>query len=159
MVNLQECISYDEYIQTAKDEEKVFIEELDKQGILFEDELYKIRELKEKVKVMVITDTFCKDSATTMPFLIKLASLNKNIEVKFLKKQGNEQIFTESRIPTILRLNNNDEVYKRYIEFPEVVKEKIKDKSDEERKAIVEELRAGKYNRYIQEEIIDLLLK
>ena len=47
----------------------------------------------------------------------------------------------------------------KYIEFPQVVREKINGKNEEERKAIVEEVRSGKYNDEIQKEIIKLILK
>ena len=43
--------------------------------------------------------------------------------------------------------------------MPQVVREKINGKNEEERKAIVEEVRSGKYNDEIQKEIIKLILK
>ena len=106
--------------------------------------------IKSNINILVITDTFCKDSATTMPFLMKLSELNSKIHVNFLKKEGNEELLQElsgeCRIPTIIKLDEKKQMKGKYIEFPQVVREKINGKNEEERKAIVEEVRSGKYN-------------
>lgn len=163
MVNLDKCISYEEYISTAKEEEILFIDELYKQGRLVSHGVEDIKNIKSNINILVITDTFCKDSATTMPFLMKLSELNSKIHVNFLKKEGKEELLQElsgeCRIPTIIKLNEKKQMKGKYIEFPQVVREKINGKNEEERKAIVEEVRSGKYNDEIQKEIIKLILK
>lgn len=163
MVNLDKCISYAEYINTAKEEELLFIDELYEQGRLASQGLEDIKKIKSHINILVITDTFCKDSATTMPFLMKISELNSKISVSFLKKEGNEELLQElsgeCRIPTIIKLDERKQMKGKYIEFPQIVREKINGKNDEERKVIVEELRSGKYNDEIQKEIIQLILK
>ena len=95
MVNLDKCISYEEYISTAKEEEILFIDELYKQGRLVSHGVEDIKNIKSNINILVITDTFCKDSATTMPFLMKLSELNSKIHVNFLKKEGKEELLQE----------------------------------------------------------------
>ena len=79
------------------------------------------------------------------------------------KKEGKEELLQElsgeCRIPTIIKLDEKKQMKGKYIEFPQVVREKINGKNEEERKAIVEEVRSGKYNDEIQKEIIKLILK
>lgn len=159
MVNLDKCISYEEYISTAKEEEILFIDELYKQGRLVSHGVEDIKNIKSNINILVITDTFCKDSATTMPFLMKLSELNSKIHVNFLKKEGKEELLQELSGPTIIKLDEKKQMKGKYIEFPQVVREKINGKNEEERKAIVEEVRSGKYNDEIQKEIIKLILK
>ena len=166
MVNLDKCISYEEYISTAKEEEILFIDELYKQGRLVShgvEDIKNIKNIKSNINILVITDTFCKDSATTIPFLMKLSELNSKIHVNFLKKEGKEELLQElsgeCRIPTIIKLDEKKQMKGKYIEFPQVVREKINGKNEEERNAIVEEVRSGKYNDEIQKEIIKLILK
>lgn len=132
MVNLDKCISYEEYISTAKEEEILFIDELYKQGRLVSHGVEDIKNIKSNINILVITDTFCKDSATTMPFLMKLSELNSKIHVNFLKKEGKEELLQElsgeCRIPTIIKLDEKKQM-------------------------------KGKYNDEIQKEIIKLILK
>ena len=54
MVNLDKCISYEEYISTAKEEEILFIDELYKQGRLVSHGVEDIK--KYKIKYKYISD-------------------------------------------------------------------------------------------------------
>ena len=82
-------MDYEEYLKNATDEEMIFINELYDQGQILEEGLRDIIGLSNHVKILVITSTRCKDSATILPFLIKLSQFNKNIEVKILLKNDN----------------------------------------------------------------------
>ena len=77
----------------------------------------------------------------------------------FTKEELLQELSGECRIPTIIKLDEKKQMKGKYIEFPQVVREKINGKNEEERKAIVEEVRSGKYNDEIQKEIIKLILK
>ena len=72
-------MDYEEYLKNATDEEMIFINELYDQGQILEEGLRDIIGLSNHVKILVITSTRCKDSATILPFLIKLSQFNKNI--------------------------------------------------------------------------------
>ena len=52
MVNLDKCISYEEYISTAKEEEILFIDELYKQGRLVSHGVEDIKNIKSNIKLM-----------------------------------------------------------------------------------------------------------
>ena len=61
MVNLDKCISYEEYISTAKEVEILFIDELYKQGRLVShgvEDIKNIKNIKSNINILVITDTF-----------------------------------------------------------------------------------------------------
>ena len=49
MVNLDKCISYEEYISTAKEEEILFIDELYKQGRLVSHGVEDIKNIIKKL--------------------------------------------------------------------------------------------------------------
>ena len=81
-----DLMDYEEYLSNANEEEMVFINELYDQGQILEEGLRDIITLNKPVRILVITSTMCKDSATILPFLIKLSQFNENIEVKFFFK-------------------------------------------------------------------------
>ena len=101
-----ELMDYEEYLNNANDEEIIFINELYDQGQILEQGLRDIISLKKDIKILVITSTRCKDSATIIPFLIKLSQFNEHIEVKFLLKKDNEELLSklsgEMKLPTIM---------------------------------------------------------
>ncbi|MGL5641908.1 MAG: thioredoxin family protein, partial [Paraclostridium sp.] len=69
---MKKPMNYEEFINTAEKEHRSFIDSLNEQGQLTENGLDKIRRIKEYTNIVVFTETRCKDSATTMPFLMKL---------------------------------------------------------------------------------------
>lgn len=155
-----ELMNYEEYLLSANEEETTFINELNKQGVILNEGIEKIKAIKEPLNILVITSTRCKDSATIIPFLMKLAEFNKNINIKFLLKNNNEDMLEkmsgETRIPTIMLLNDKGEVQRKIIEFPLGVKKILLENSKEKTQEIIDDMRSGKYNKLIQEDIISL---
>ena len=100
-------------------------------------------------------------AATEIPFLLKLSELNKNIEVKFLRREGNEELLEElsgeRKVPTFLILNEKGNTVRKYIEFPIGVKEILLNTDKEKVQDIIDNMRKGKYNNLIQEDIIRFL--
>lgn len=154
-------MNYEEYLETAKDEEINFINELYDQGQILNVGLRDIINIDKKVRILVITSTMCKDSATIVPFLIKLSQFNEKIEVRFLLRDNNKELLNniceESNIPAILVLDQNDNVDRKFIEFPKEVKELLIKNPVEKTKDIINEMRNGKYNHFIQEDLIRLI--
>ena len=68
-------MDYEEYLSNANDEEMIFINELYDQGQILEQGLRDIINLNKHIKILVITSTRCKDSATIIPFLDKTFSI------------------------------------------------------------------------------------
>lgn len=156
-----ELMDYEEYLNNANDEEIIFINELYDQGQILEDGLRDIISLKQYIKILVITSTKCKDSATIIPFLIKLSQFNENIEVNFLLKKDNEELLRklsgEMKLPTIMVMDSDNNVIRKFVEFPKGVKDILINSSKEETQKIIDEMRNGKYNDLIQLDLIKLI--
>lgn len=154
-------MNYKEFIDIAEEEHRLFIDSLNEQGQLLEIGLQDVRDIKEDVNIVVFTETRCKDSATTMPFLMKLVDLNKRLKVSFYRKEENEELverFTgEKRVPTIVILDSKGNPKRHYIEFAKEVKEKLKSSPVEETQSIIDDMRNGKYNDSIQKDLISFL--
>ncbi|MCI9069839.1 thioredoxin family protein [Clostridium sp.] len=154
-------MDYEEYLKNATDEEMIFINELYDQGQILEEGLRDIIGLSNHVKILVITSTRCKDSATILPFLIKLSQFNKNIEVKILLKNDNEELLSilsgEKKVPTIMVMDKNNNVIRKFVEFPRGVKDILISNPKEKTQEIIDEMRNGKYNDLIQIDLIKLI--
>ncbi|MDU6295767.1 thioredoxin family protein [Clostridium celatum] len=137
MLHNIDLMEYSEYLIKAKEEELQFINKLYNQGILLEDGKEIIKNIDDEKNVLVITATRCKDSATILPFLLKLAELNENIKIKFLLRKENrellEQLSGELKVPTMMILDNNGQVIRKFIEFPKGVKEILISNSKEKK--------------------------
>ena len=151
----------EEYLSNANDEEMIFINELYDQGQILELGLRDIINLNKHIKILVITSTRCKDSATILPFLIKLSQFNENIEVKFLLKNDNEEILSklsgEMKVPTIMVVDNDNNVIRKFVEFPKGVKDILINSPKEKTQEIIDEMRNGKYNDLIQLDLIKFI--
>ena len=156
-----ELMDYEEYLNNANDEEIIFINELYDQGQILEEGLRDIISLNKHTKILVITSTRCKDSATILPFLIKLSQFNENIEVKFLLKNDNEKLLSklsgEMKVPTIMVVDNDNNVIRKFIEFPKGVKDILINAPKEKTQEIIDEMRNGKYNNLIQLDLIKFI--
>ena len=160
MVTDVKVMDYEEYLLNANEEEIIFIRNFHEQGQLLSSGIEKVKEINERLNILVITSTMCKDSATIMPFLMKLAKVNKNINIKYVLKNGNEEILErmsgETRIPSIMLLDSEGNVKRKIIEFPSGVKKILKDSPKEKTQEIIDDMRSGKYNNLIQDAIIKL---
>lgn len=160
MLDINKGISYEEYISSSTDEELLIINKLEKQCKLSERGIEHILCIDSPMDIAVFSMTRCQDAGTVIPFLMKLSDLNNNINVKFYYREGNEDLLYnltgEKRIPSILLMNTEGQVARKFLEFPRAVDELIKGNT-ENKESIVKEFRAGKYNRYIQEDLIMLL--
>lgn len=154
-------MDYEEYLRNATDEEMIFINELYDQGQILEEGLRDIIGLSNNVKILVITSTRCKDSATILPFLIKLSQFNENIDVKILLKNNNEELLSrlsgEMKVPTIMVIDNDNNIVRKFVEFPKGVKDILINNPKEKTQEIIDEMRNGKYNDLIQIDLIKLI--
>lgn len=159
MLDMKNGLTYQEYLKTATDEEREMIEEFFNRAVVSEEKINEINSIENKVDIAVFSITRCKDAASAIPFLIKLSENNKNINIKFWDREGNEEILEEltgvGRVPSILKIENG-QVVKSYIEFPKVLDEKINNNL-EEKENFVNDLRSNKYDKEIEEEIFSII--
>lgn len=159
MLDIKNGLTYEEYLKTATDEEREMIEEFFNRVVVSEEKINEINSIKNKVDIAVFSITRCKDAASAIPFLIKLSENNKNINIKFWDREGNEELLEEltgaRRVPSILKIENG-QVVKSYIEFPKAVDEKI-NHNPEEKENFVNDLRSSKYDKEIEEEIFSII--
>lgn len=161
MLRLDIGLTYDEYLEMAETEQLEFINKLNEESNLIENNLEKIRRMDTYKHIVVFAEPHCRDVAKTVPFLLKLSDLNNKISVKFLRKKGNEKLLEkltgEVKIPTILILDNLGEVERKYVEFPKGVKEILKNTKVEETQEVVDNMRNGKYDHLIQDDLIKFI--
>ena len=161
MKNFDLGITYNEYLSLADEEQRGIIDRLNEQSQLINKDLHKVRNIKNKLNILVFGEPRCKDAATEIPFLLKVSELNKTIEVKFLRREGNEELLEElsgeRKVPTFLILNEKGNTVRKYIEFPIGVKEILLNTDKEKVQDIIDNMRKGKYNNLIQEDIIRFL--
>lgn len=159
MLDMKNGLTYEEYLKTATDEEREMIEEFFNRAVVSEEKINEINSIENKVDIAVFSITRCKDAASAIPFLIKLSENNKNINIKFWDREGNEKILEEltgaGRVPSILKIENG-QVVKSYIEFPKVLDEKINNNL-EEKENFVNDLRSNKYDKEIEKEIFNII--
>lgn len=159
MLDMKSGLTYEEYLKTATDEEREMIEEFFNRVVVSKEKIKEINSIKNKVDIAVFSITRCKDAASAIPFLIKLSEKNKNINIKFWDREGNEELLEAltgaKRVPSILKIKNG-QVVKSYIEFPEIVDEKIKNSLDN-KEIFVNELRSNKYDKEIENEILNII--
>ncbi|HHD2753477.1 TPA: thioredoxin family protein [Clostridium perfringens] len=159
MLDMKNGLTYEEYLKTATDEEREMIEEFFNRAVVSEEKINEINSIENKVDIAVFSITRCKDAASAIPFLIKLSENNKNINIKFWDREGNEEILEEltgaGRVPSILKIENG-QVVKSYIEFPKVLDEKINNNL-EEKENFVNDLRSNKYDKEIEKEIFNII--
>lgn len=119
----------------------------------------RIKNIKEKVNLLVFAEAYCKDCAVVLSFLVRMSKINKNINIMILPRKENEDILKaynhKQRIPTIINLDNKCKGI--FSEFPKVVQEKIINNEDE-KSIIVSEFRNGKYNKFVEDEILKILI-
>lgn len=159
MLDMKSGLTYEEYLRTATDEEREMIEEFFNRVVVCKEKIKEIDSIKDKVDIAVFSITRCKDAASAIPFLIKLSENNKNINIKFWDREGNEELLEElsgaRRVPSILKIENG-QIVKSYIEFPMVVDKKI-NHNPEEKENLVNDLRSNKYDKEIEEEIFNII--
>ena len=121
-----------------------------------------LQNLTSTVNVEVFSEGYCPDCIVTLPFTKRMAEENKNIKLYFFPKTGYEGFLEEctgdTRIPTIITFDEEMNPKGAYVEFPKKLIGKMIPLKIEEKKALVDDYRQGKYNSIIEEELLDILL-
>lgn len=160
MIDVKDGLNFEEYLK--KDEKyEVMYKKCYENTLLSEENIDKIKELKETVNIVIFSEGYCPDCAVTLPFLEKIQSYNKNIKIGIFPRSGNEQLIEEftgdSRIPTVLSFSKNMEPKGAYVEVPEEVTTKLISSPSKERGNLIEDYRKGKYNNLIEEQLVKII--
>lgn len=160
MFNVIKGLTVDEYLKTYDEEKNV-------KHNYFADIVNNSHSLNELIKkankdfnVIMFSEAYCPDCLILFPF-IKFLNDKMGINVKILKKQGNEDALREltgdARIPTVLFINIDNTLRGMIIEFPQEFKNKLIGLSMDEMKQKISPYRDGKYIELIEREIINIV--
>lgn len=156
---INSALTYEMYLEKATDDEKKIINDIYINSQLSKEIIEKIKAIKKTVNLLVFAEPYCKDCAVALSFLEKMNKLNNNINISILSRKENESILSKynknQRIPTIVNLENKDNNV--FSEFPKVIQEKIKN-DEKNRSSIISDFRSGKYNKFVEEEILKIML-
>lgn len=160
-MRIEKSKTFKDFIKTYKEDELEIIEKYYKNSKIEDIGLEKIKSIDEKVNLIVFSELYCKDAAIALPILNELNNLNKLIEIKYLTRNGNEELLKQlsgdKKVPTILKVSGDLEVLDTYIEFPKRFKKTLTEKNRED--FIKNKFRTGLYNKAVQEELIELIVK
>lgn len=159
-MNFNDGVDYNKFLEEATSDQMEMIKKQAGVSKICDYGLDKLKKIDKEVKVAVFSETRCGDAATAIPILLGLKELNKNINIKFFKTENYKEFLEnnlgESRIPTILKVDDEFNIIDKYIEFPKYVKYRL---ANEEKEDVVREFRSGKYSEEIQKSLIQLILK
>lgn len=153
--------SYEEFILNAKDEEEnLIVEQFYKKKLKDIKGLEKIKNLNEEVNLIVFSELYCNDAAIVIPILNNLSKSSNLLNIRYLNKNGNEELIKslvgEVRIPTILKVNKDEMILGKYIEFPKEFKKNLTEENKEE--LVKNKFRKGIYNKEVEKELLELIL-
>ncbi|MGL4731175.1 MAG: thioredoxin family protein [Clostridium sp.] len=162
MLNLSKSLNFNEYLKKSKETYGDVQDKAYENTILSNLSKEKIKNLNEKVNVVIFTEGFCPDCIVTIPFVQKLSEENENLKVHYLPRTGYEDFLEEAvgtkSIPTVLTFDKDMNPKGAYVETPKALTEKMVKLSQEERKKLISEYREGKFNNLIEEDLIDIIL-
>ena len=162
MINLSNGLTFEQYLEKSKKEYwDIQIEAYNSTNLSLNTKK-SLQNSTSTVNVAVFSEGYCPDCIVTLPFLKRMAEVNKNINLYFFPKTGYESFleeFTgEARIPTIITFDCEMNPKGAYVEFPKQLLEKMIPLKIEEKKDLVNDYRQGKYNSIIEEELLDIIL-
>ena len=162
MINLSNGLTFEQYLEKSKKEYgDIQIEAYNSTNLSLNTKK-SLQNSTSTVNVAVFSEGYCPDCIVTLPFIKRMAEVNKNINLYFFPKTGYESFleeFTgEARIPTIITFDCEMNPKGAYVEFPKQLLEKMIPLKIEEKKDLVNDYRQGKYNSIIEEELLGIIL-
>jgi hypothetical protein len=88
---LDGALTPEQYIESMKENRAVFEENLAAVRLTDEERAF-FAELPEKFGVLVLTEDWCGDSAANLPIVVALARETGKLDVRILRREGNEDI-------------------------------------------------------------------
>ena len=99
---------------------------LDKTVKLSDETIASVKDLKEPITWLVLTEGWCGDAAQTLPVINKIASESNQIDLKIVLRDENEELMNQfltdggKSIPKLIALDKNKEVVNSWGPRPSV---------------------------------------
>lgn len=162
MLDFTKSLTFEEYLEKQKDKYGDVQNKAYDKTQLSEDTKSSIKNLNETIHVAVFSEGFCPDCIVTIPFLERLKEENDKLKVHFFPRSGFEDFLNDAvgdtRIPTVITFDSSMTPKGAYVEMPKELVAKMHNLSMEERKSLIDEYRAGKYNDLIEKNLLDIIL-
>ena len=162
MLDFTKSLTFEEYLEKQKDKYGDVQNKAYDKTQLSEDTKSNIKNLNETIHVAVFSEGFCPDCIVTIPFLERLKEENDKLKVHFFPRSGFEDFLNDAvgdtRIPTVITFDSSMTPKGAYVEMPKELVDKMHSLSMEERKSLIDEYRAGKYNDLIEKNLLDIIL-
>lgn len=165
----EEAWDYQGYLNSDLLEYKEKQEKIFEKIQLSNNSITMIKNIKVTVNLVVFAEVYCPDCRAIIPYIEKIRQLNSKINVSIFPRTGNETYLVahsaQAKIPTVLMEDlrrGEDNFVPVYEEFPEFIKEELKNiKNDEEKNDLINTFRKGlrneKLEEYLVEKILDIL--
>ena len=154
MNDFSEYLNYSD--ETDKEKQLKIMDKI----ILGEDTKEKIRTINKGLSFVIFAEPYCPDCRAFVPFMEKFAELNPLIQVTYLSRKDNLELLVslskEARIPSMFAYVNGKTTLV-YMELPNFVWKRIKNGEDESE--LRYSYRTGVYNKEVEKELLDVVLK
>lgn len=161
MLNLDKGLSFEQYIKKGNDLQTEALLNVYKGTKLSSSTKEKLNDLNQVVNVVVFSESYCPDCTVTVPFVKRIQEQNDNIKLFFFDRKGNEEIMEEltgdARIPTVVTFTEDMEPKGAYVEIPKAVLERLVEIGHEKQNELIQQYRSGKYNTYIEEDLVKIV--
>lgn len=106
---------------------------LDKTIRLSEETIASVKDVKEPVTWLVLTEGWCGDAAQTLPIINKMANESDQIDLKIVLRDENEELMNQfltnggKSIPKLIALNKDHEVIDSWGPRPSIPTQMVED--------------------------------
>lgn len=123
----------------------------------------RIKSIHKKIKVLLFAESWCPDCIVSVPILVKMAKVNKNIEYTILPRKGYENFLNnyqyegKPKIPTFVFYDENFNELGAFIEIPQKIKSIYEKGYQPDIITARREYREGKYSEVVADEFLRIM--
>jgi thiol-disulfide isomerase/thioredoxin len=162
MIDLTKGLNFNAYLQKQHEKYGDVQDKAYENTALSQNAKEKINKLNKTIHAAVFTEGFCPDCIVTIPFIQRMAEENENLKIHLMPRTGFEAFLEEavgeSRIPTVITFDENMNPKGAYVETPKELREKMVGLNNDEKKTLISDYRAGKYNELVEKDLLDIIL-
>jgi len=162
MIDLTKGLSFNEYLSKQHANYGDVQDKAYEKTLLSQEAQNKIKGLDKTIHAAVFTEGFCPDCIVTIPFIQRMAEENPNLKIYLMPRTGFENFLEEAvgaaRIPTIITFDEDMNPKGAYVETPKALTEKMVSLNSDEKKALIMDYRAGKYNDLVEKDLLEIIL-
>ncbi len=126
--------------------------------------LFAAQKIDTRVFIVIYGSITCPDCAIVVPYLERLRNANPQIETRYFARDDKARKMLlertgRNRIPTVFITDRSGRIVSgHYVEYPRIVYDLLeKSKTEDERRAYIDDFRAGKYDDDVQNDLADLI--